>query len=467
MLTYHLDAACKTPLYEQLYRAIRADIISGTLNGGDKLPSKRQFAAHLRVSQMTVESAYGQLLAEGYLTSEPRRGYFVQRLASEVRAAQPASPSPTAAPAAPANDCPFDFRTNIVDTECFPYATWARLSRAVLSDYSGRLLQAPAPNGAPELREQIRRYLYSFRGLDVSAEQIIIGAGSEYLIHLMIRLLGRGRVYALENPGYRKLYQIFSVNGAAVRPLPLDGSGLRLDALHASDASAVYLTPSHHFPLGVVMPAARRLALLQWASAAPDRYIIEDDYDSEFRYSSRPIPALGEMDHGGRVIYVNTFAKSLAPSLRIGYLVLPQELMARFHETFSLYSSTVPSFEQLTLSEFMRTGGFERHISRSRKLYLARRDALLGALKRELSPIPYAVSGAEAGLHILLQLKNGMSERTLIDRAQKAGVRVYGLSSYYGAPLSAPRATLVLGYAGMTEPQITHAVHLLRAAWTP
>ena len=465
MLTYHLDPKSQTPLYEQLYRAVRGDIMSGTLAAGDKLPSKRQFAAHLRVSQITVETAYGQLLAEGYLVSEPRRGYFVQKLAA-LPVREPTRAAPQTAPVtAPMDAVKFDFRTNIVDTGCFPFSIWARLSRSVLSEYSERLLRAAAPGGARELREQISRYLHDFRGLDVSADRILVGAGSEYLIHLMIELLGRDRVYALENPGYRKLYQIFAVNGAAVRPLPLDESGLRVDALRQSDASAVYLTPSHHFPLGLVMPAGRRTELLHWAAAAPDRYLIEDDYDSEFRYSSRPIPALGELDHAGRVIYVNTFAKSLAPSLRIGYLVLPEALMARYRETFSLYSSTVPSFEQHTLAEFMRSGGFERHISRSRKVYQSRRDALLAALTRELSPIPFEVSGAEAGLHILLQVKNGMDEQTLIARALQTGVRVYGLSGYYTPPVRPPRATLVLGYAGLTETEIAAAVKLLAKAW--
>ncbi len=466
MLTYHLDPHSKTPLYEQLYRAVRADIMSGTLAGGTRLPSKRQLAANLRVSQITVETAYGQLLAEGYIVSEPRRGYFVQKqLAAPAQAQAPkaAAPHPHTAPA---DDCKYDFRTNIVDNGCFPFATWARLSRSVLSEYSDRLLRATDPCGAAELRGQIARYLYDFRGINISPDNILVGAGSEYLMHLVIQLLGRDRVYALENPGYRKLYQIFSDNGAAVRPLPLDKSGLRADALAASDASVVYLTPSHHFPLGTVMPAARRMEILRWASAAPGRYIIEDDYDSEFRYASRPIPALGELDHAGRVVYVNTFAKSLSPSLRIGYLVLPDALMARYHERFSLYSSTVPSFDQHTLAAFMRTGGFERHISRSRKVYQARRDALMTALDRELADLPHEVSRSEAGLHLLLHMRNGMLERELIERASAAGVRVYGLSAYYTPPVKPPKATLVLGYAGLTEQQINEAAALLRQAWS-
>ena len=467
MLTYHLDPHSEQPLYEQLYRAVRADIMSGALAGGERLPSKRQLAANLRVSQITVETAYGQLLAEGYIASEPRRGYFVQAqlaVPSPIKAA-PAAPSAQPAPS-PDTGCLYDFRTNLVDNGCFPFSTWARLSRSVLSEYSDRLLRATDPCGAAELREQIARYLRDFRGINISPDNILVGAGSEYLMQLVIQLLGRDRVYGLENPGYRKLYQIFAATGTAVKPLPLDKNGLRVDELAKSDASVVYLTPSHHFPLGTVMPVQRRLEILRWASAVPDRYIIEDDYDSEFRYASRPIPALGELDRAGRVVYVNTFAKSLAPGLRIGYLVLPDALMARYRERFSLYSSTVPSFEQHTLAAFLRTGAFERHISRSRKVYQARRDALLAALARELADLPHEVSRSEAGLHLLLHMRNGMRERELIERAAAVGVRVYGLSAYYTPPVTPPKATLVLGYAGLTEAQIDAACALLRQAWT-
>lgn len=466
MLTYDLEPGCGTPLYEQLYRAVRNDIMSGTLMGGERLPSKRQLASHLKISCITVETAYSQLLAEGYIFSEPRKGYFVQHQLSHPPAH--ASYEPHSTPSSPVPlklTLRFDFRTNIVDTGCFPFSTWARLSRGVLSGDPGPLLSAAEPNGVLKLREQIRRYLYDFRGLNVSTDNILVGAGSEYLINLMLQLLGSGRVYAIENPGYRKLYQIFSAGGAEIRPLPLDEFGLRSDKLQESDADAVYITPSHHFPLGTVMPAGRRMELLRWASVKEGRYIIEDDYDSEFRYSSRPIPTLRELDRSGRVIYVNTFAKSLAPSLRIGYMVLPDTLMTHYRERFSLYSSTVPSFEQYTLSEFMRTGAFERHISRSRKLYQSRRDALLSAIEKELAQIPHHISGGEAGLHLLLNVQNGMDENELIKKAMAQGVRVYGLSGYYAAPAEPPASTLVLGYAGLEIKDICEAVHLLGKAW--
>lgn len=465
MLTYILDPAAKAPLYEQLYTAIRRDIICGTLASREKLPSKRKLAAHLKISAVTVETAYGQLVAEGYLEAVPKRGYFVQTLASiqPPRAEAPAPP----APEQPKPDaCRHDFRTNVVDTDFFPFSTWARLLRSVLTEQSHELLRAPEPQGVCALREEIRRYLYRYRGIEVETNRIIVGAGSEYLVGLLIQLLGRDKTYALENPGYLKLYRSFEAGGACVLPLSLDAHGLREDLLRRASPDVVYLTPSHHFPLGVVMPAARRLALLRWAEEAEDRYLVEDDYDSEFRYASRPIPALKGLDHADRVIYLNTFAKSLAPSLRIGYIVLPEQLARQFRERLGFYSSTVPSFEQYTLAKFMQTGAFERHISRSRNLYKARRDALLQAVRESPLHRFVTLSGAEAGLHLLARVHNGMDEHTLTRRAIEQGVRVYGLSSHYFTPAaSCPPSTVLLGYAGVPTKAIPDAVTCLCRAW--
>lgn len=462
MLTYMLDPHAKTPLYEQLYTAIRQDIVSGTLKSGEKLPSKRRLAAHLKISPVTAETAYGQLLAEGYITSQPKRGYYVQAIAPAPP--RPAVPLETPPVLRETETLPYDLRTNIVDTDCFPFSIWAKLLRETLTEQSSALLHATAPQGVPALREEIQRYLYSFRGISVSPSQIIVGAGSEYLVGLLIQLLGRDKTYALEDPGYPKLYKIFEAGGACVLPLPLDRDGIREDKLRAGSPDVVYLTPSHHFPLGVVMPAARRMALLRWAEECEGRYLIEDDYDSEFRYASRPIPALKGLDHADRVIYMNTFAKSLAPSLRIGYVVLPRPLAREFHERLGFYSSTVPSFEQFTLAKFLRSGSFERHINRSRNLYKARRDALTRAVADSALCDLVQLSGGEAGLHLLARVDNGMDEPALVASAAKAGVRLHGLSAHYLAA-RCPAATVLLGYAGIPTEKITGAVDALCHAW--
>ena len=463
MITPVLDPGLSTPLYEQLYRRIRADIESGVLPAGEKLPSKRALSAHLKVSVVTVEGAYGQLLAEGYLRSEPKRGFFVAALEPALAPAPPAPLREKTAP--PPADAPrYDFATNAVDAARFPFATWAKLMRQVLTKEDSGLLSAIHPQGVPALRAAIVDYLREFRGIDAQPDQVVVGAGSEYLTGILFQLLGREGGYAVENPGYRKFGRILSRQGALICPIPLDEQGLRVDALTWSGARVVHVTPSHHFPLGTVMPVTRRRELLAWASAGEERYIIEDDYDSEFRFSGRPIPALQSLDTGERVVYLNTFAKSLAPSLRIGYMVLPPHLAERYRREFLLYSSTVPSFEQYTLARFLEGGHFERHIARMRVEYRDRKAALTACVK-ELG-FPAKLSGADAGLHMLLTLENGMGEGELVERAAAEGVAVFPLSAFWLTPPPEELPpSLIMGYARLEAEDIRQAFRRLKAAW--
>ena len=465
MITPVLDPALDTPLYEQLYRQIRRDIEAGVLSAGEKLPSKRALSAHLKVSVVTVEGAYGQLLAEGYLRSEAKRGFFVADV-------EPAAPAPAAPRRAEGGEEPpqaaaprYDFATNAVDAVHFPFATWAKLMRQVLTRENSGLLSAIHPQGVPALRAAIVDHLRSFRGIDARPDQVVVGAGSEYLTGILFQLLGREGGYAVEDPGYRKFGAILSRQGALICPIPLDGHGLRVDALTWSGARVVHVTPSHHFPLGTVMPVGRRRELLSWAMAGEGRYIIEDDYDSEFRFSGRPIPALQSLDTGERVVYLNTFAKSLAPSLRIGYMVLPPHLAERYRREFLLYSSTVPSFEQYTLARFLEGGHFERHIARMRVEYRDRKGALTAGVK-ELG-LPAKLSGADAGLHMLLTLENGMGEAELVGRAAAEGVAVYPLSACWLTPPPEDLSpTLIMGYARLEAGDIQAAFRRLKAAWS-
>ena len=464
MITPVLDPALDTPLYEQLYRQIRRDIEAGVLSAGEKLPSKRALSAHLKVSVVTVEGAYGQLLAEGYLRSEAKRGFFVADV--EPAAPAPAAPRrPEVGEEHPAAAPRYDFATNAVDAARFPFATWAKLMRQVLTRENSGLLSAIHPQGVPALRAAIVDHLRSFRGIDARPDQVVVGAGSEYLTGILFQLLGREGGYAVEDPGYRKFGAILSRQGALICPIPLDGHGLRVDALTWSGARVVHVTPSHHFPLGTVMPVGRRRELLSWAMAGEGRYIIEDDYDSEFRFSGRPIPALQSLDTGERVVYLNTFAKSLAPSLRIGYMVLPPHLAERYRREFLLYSSTVPSFEQYTLAQFLEGGHFERHIARMRVEYRDRKGALTSCVK-ELG-LPAKLSGADAGLHMLLTLENGMGEAELVGRAAAEGVAVYPLSACWLTPPPEDLSpTLIMGYARLEAGDIQAAFRRLKAAWS-
>ena len=460
MLTYTLSAAPGTPLYIALYRSIRADLLAGKLAPDERLPSKRSLAQHMKVSVITVENAYAQLLAEGYIYAVPRRGYF----ASPVeRAPEPPAcgAEPIAAPPEP--PCFVDFRSNHPDCARFPFSVWSRILRDELSHRETKLLAATPANGVPELREAIAAYLFQFRGMHVSAEQIVVGAGSEYLYNLIVQLLGRAHVYAVENPGHVKIPRIYEKNGLAVRYVDVDERGMPVAGLRASGADVAHISPSHHFPTGVVMPIGRRQELLAWAGEAEGRYIIEDDYDSEFRFTLRPIPTLQSIDRAGRVIYVNTFSRTLAPSLRISYMVLPKSLTERYRAQLGFYSSTVPAMEQYTLARFLDEEYFEAHINRMRKSYRAQRDAVIDTILQSPLGEHCRVSGEDAGLHFLLTIDTKCTDHVLRADAEGRGVRLSFLSDFALRPGSAPQHTLVIHYPGIDLGRLRSALSILEA----
>ncbi len=461
MLT--IDFNDSKALYEQLYTYIRGEIESGNIAPGEKLPSKRALSAHLKISVVTVETAYSLLAAEGYIYSVPGSGFYAENIPgrSRQREAQPV----ILKPAPPEKVYDVDFSTNRADTALFPFSVWAKLSREILSAGGEELLNSCSGKGACGLRQAIADYLHSFRGLTVHPEQIVVGAGSEYLTGLLIQLLGRDRCYGVEDPGYVKTHRVFSANCSKVLPIAVDGSGARLDSLTAQGIQVAHITPSHHFPLGTVMPAARRHEILAWACASPDRYIIEDDYDSDFRLYGRPVPTLQSLDRSSRVVYLNTFTKSLAPSMRIGYMVIPPELLERFDEKLGFYACTVPVFEQLILAEFLKRGYFERHVSRLRKLYLGRREHFIKAL--ESSPLSRVLElkSSGGGTHLLLRSSAGLGERELVERAAGEGVRVYGLSEYYSFGPSPAEGMVIAGYSGMSTQEISRGIAALERAW--
>lgn len=458
-ISFHDDK----PLYEQLYNHIRNEIESGKIGAGNKLPSKRALSAHLKISVVTVETAYALLAAEGYIYSVPGSGYYAERLPGPFRGER----NSIVIPQRPAErEYRYDFRTNQVDTELFPFSVWARLSREILSSGGAELLQTCSGKGVYSLRQAIAEYLRSFRGVEAQTEQIVIGAGGEYLTGLLVQMLGRDKVYGVEEPGYAKTRRVFSANCHKVVPIALDGSGAKPESLLAQGVQVAHLTPSHHFPLGTVMPAARRHEILSWAYSAEDRYIIEDDYDSDFRFSGKPVPALQSLDYANRVVYLNTFTKSLAPSMRIGYMVIPLDLLDRFDERLGFYACTVPVFEQLILAEFIRRGHFERHINRMRKLYLGRRDFFLKTLEASRLSEILEVQSTNAGMHLLLSSRCGLGERELLERAAAEDVRVYGLSEYYsfGGMYDGP-GCVIAGYSGMSTEQLTQGIAALERAW--
>lgn len=464
MLTFFVNATSHQPLYEQLYTQIRGAIEDGTLASSTKLPSKRALADHLRISTVTVKTAYEQLLAEGYIRSVERSGYFVET----VEAIAPKRPIPRREPLVKAQPThAFDLRTNTVDPALFPSAMWSRLTRAVLSEQSGDLWNAVDTQGSSRLRNAIAAHLERFRGVSVDPSSIVVGTGSEYLLDLLVKLLSKDSVFAVEHPGFAKVAKVFETAGADVVGVPVDQMGLNVGALERSGAGVVHVTPSHQFPTGVVMPFRRRTELLKWSQKKPGRFIIEDDYDSEFRFGKGPIPALKRLDETGSVIYLNSFTKSLAPSLRIAYMALPAALTTLFSERFAHLHCPVPNLEQETLSMFLEDGHFERHVNRMKIAYRARRDRFLDWIRSAPVLAKAVIRGEDAGLHFLLSPNCGLSEDELVRRALEEGVRLYGLSQF-GSPRDFENEpTLVVGYAGVQNDQLDDLFKRLNRAWSP
>ncbi len=460
MLTYTLDRA-SGPLYEALYQGIRGDILEGRLAPGEKLPSKRALADHLKISKVTVETAYAQLVAEGYIRSQEKVGYFVEAVEQRRVPAFVSTPelAETSEPAWAA-----DFTANNLPAEAFPFSVWARLQREVLLDYGAELLGPVPPGGAEVLRRAIADYLYGFRSMTVSPDQILVGAGTDFLYNLLIQLLGRDKCYAVEDPGYGKIRQVYEAAGVTCLPVPLDGDGIRVDCL--DQAQVVHLSPSHHFPTGTVIPIARRQALLEWAEAEEGRYLIEDDYDSEFRLAGRPIPTLQSIDHAGKVIYLNSFTKSIAPAIRISYLVLPPELMGKFRQRLGFYACTVPSFEQYTLARFLSRGYFEKHINRMKKYYRGQRDRLIAALSQASFSGQVEILEQDAGLHFLLRVRTRLPDRDLKALCARAGIRILCLSDYSQRHNPADSHCLVVNYTGFDGNRAMELLTRLEAVLT-
>ena len=444
MLTYELKKAPGLPLYEVLYRSIRQDILSGQLAAGEKLPSKRALAQHLKVSKITVEGAYEQLLSEGYIRSQEKIGYFVEP--GFVHNAESFDLFLKKNEKPPVFSPVFDLETN--STARFPFSVWSRLQRKLMLDLGEGLL-APVPNqGLWELRMAISRQLHQFQGLQVHPDQILIGAGTDFLYNLLIQLLGRDKVYAVEEPGYGKIRRIYGAGGVVCTGAAMDDQGVIPEGL--GDAQVLHISPSHHFPTGTVTTAARRQELIRWAQNAPDRWIIEDDYDCEFRFRSRPMKAMYMLDPQ-RVIYMNTFSKTLTASIRISYMVLPRDLMTRFQEKLGFYSCTVPAFEQYTLERFLTEGHFEKHINRMRKLYKSRRNRILSIIGSCPMADRMTILEQDAGLHFLLRVDTPLSDEELVRRFAAVGIRIRSLSSYYHEQQPGDTGCLVVNYSGLSD----------------
>lgn len=461
-LTINLRPNSKTPLYEQIYSYIKQDIQKRNILSGEKLPSTRALARHLEVSRSTVELAYEQLRSEGYIEAEKCRGYFAAQIEGLYHLKQENALVPEGKVEGERKYV-YDFTPNGVDLKSFPYNTWRKLTKDCLQDDRAEMFRLGEPQGEWGLRRAICGYLHQARGVNCLPEQVIIGAGNDYLLMLLSTVIGHEHKVALENPTYKQAYRLFKNLSYEVCTVDMDSQGLQITGLSSSKADIAFVMPSHQYPLGIVMPIKRRMALLAWANESKSRYIIEDDYDSEFRYKGKPIPALQGYDRNGRVIYMGTFSKSIAPAIRMSYMVLPRPLTALYHTRSGFLNSTVSKVDQLVVQKFIEEGHYERHLNKTRALYKSRHDTLLGCLRnfQDLCTI----AGENAGVHLLLHFRGRMTEEELVLRAAQKGVRVYGLSEYFIEPQKRTKPTILLGYANMNEEKIKEAAGILMKAW--
>ena len=460
-LTMNLKTHSKIPLYEQIYNYIKSDIQNGKIAYGEKLPSTRALAKHLEISRSTVELAYEQLLSEGYIESEPYRGFFVAQI-EELYHLQKGKIT-SAKIYKEKKKYKYDFTPNGVDLKSFPYNAWRKLSKDILMDDKTELFRAGDSQGEYGFRNAICNYLYQARGVNCTPDQIIIGAGSDYILMLLSTILGIHHRIAFEDPTYKQAYRMVRSLSYETAPVPMDKNGMKVSELEKSGADIAYVTPSHQYPTGVIMPLKRRLELLRWASQEEGRYIIEDDYDSEFRYKGKPIPALQGYDGEDKVIYLGTFSKSIAPAIRLSYMVLPKPLLEVYDQKSRFVNSTVSKVDQMIVQKFIEEGYYERHLNKTRALYKSRHDVLIKGLRPMMDICK--ISGEHAGVHLLLTFHNGMSEEELIQRAEAEDIRVYGLSDYCIQEKYEGNATILLGYANLSEEQIREAVQILNCCW--
>ncbi len=448
MLTYNLAGTGSDSLYETLYLCIKNDILTGDLKAGERLPSKRPFAKNLGISVITVENAYAQLIAEGFIYSLPKKGFYVSDF-NQLTAAAGKPTTEQVMLTGGETSYLADFTSNQTDTELFPFTTWTKTMREVLNENQKQLMTNPPAGGIMELRQNIAAYLHDFRGMQVNAQQIIVGVGTEYLFGLLIQLLSPETVYGLENPGYPKTAQICRSMNVPYQYVDIDRYGISAEALEQKQIDVIHTSPSHHFPTGIVMPISRRYELLGWAAKADGRYIIEDDYDSELRLTGKPIPTLQSIDVLDKVIYMNTFSKTLSSTVRISYMVLPPALAEKFYKQLSFYTCTVSNFEQYALSKFIQNGSFEKHLNRLRNEYQKKRDSIIDSFTRSKLKDSIQIMEEEAGVHFLMKISSPSGESAILHQALAKGIKLVSLSDYYHGNRPEYQNIFVMNYSSI------------------
>lgn len=460
MLTYDLEKA-EGPLYLYIYNCVKKDIVSGVIRAGEKLPSKRTFARNHGISTITIQNAYDQLVSEGYVYTVVKKGYYVASIVDVTNPRLQTEISYDIQIPEKRSKIRFDLSNNGIDPENFPFSVWAKTSRSVMANKKDELMQVSPSGGVLELRKAIADHLQSFRGMLVDPNQIIIGAGTEYLYGVIVQLLGRKKTYAIENPGYKKLVKIYAQKEVYCEYADLDEAGITVSELERCQADVAHICPNHHFPTGITMPASRRYEILAWANKEQGRYIIEDDYDSEFRIDGKPIPTLFSIDQCEKVIYMNTFSKSLSPTIRISYMVLPVHLVNHFYKTMDFYACTVSNFEQYTLAQFITQGFFEKHINRMRLFYTKQRMSVMDAIvKSEFGSVCTIIEN-DSGLHFLLKINVEVEPSVLKTIFEKNGIKINTLNEFYLTDHKGEENLYIINYSMVDGKRMSEILEIL------
>lgn len=458
MLTYDLTNI-SGPIYKELYNLIKQDILEGKLKANEKMPSKRTFSKNLGISTISIENAYDQLISEGYVYTLPKKGYFVADLPAITKTGQNTDLSPVTInlPKKDSNIL-FDFSSNEVESSSFPFSVWAKIIREIISNHEKELMEVSPCGGVKKLRQAIAEYLKSFRGMNINPDQIIIGAGTEYLYGLLIKLLGNDKNYCIENPGWNKLKEIYTSNQAKCTFINLDKNGFIVDQLRAANGEIAHISPTHHFPTGITMPVSRRYELLSWANEENNRYIIEDDYDSEFRLNGKPIPPLQSLDTMGKVIYMNTFSKSLSSTIRISYMILPEKLANEFYKRLSFYSCTVSTFEQYTMAAFIQQGYFEKHINRMRLFYGKRRAQIINIIKQNFTENQCKILENDSGLHFILQINTKLTDKEFKHRLWQHKIKISSITDFEMKETPNDKHQFLLNYSNINPDKLSEII---------
>lgn len=466
MLTFELNFESSTPLYQQLYDFIRNEIIEGKIKANEKLPSKRTLAKNLGISVLTVETAYSQLCAEGFIYSISKKGYFsssidfsVSKVVSDKKSNFTLNCSESEKKV---KEEIFNFSDNQTDPESFPFSIWAKILREVLSKNQKDVMKNSPSQGTEILRIALAKHLRDFRGMNVNPNQIVIGAGTEYLYTLLIQLLGFEKIYAVEEPCHKKITKIYNSFGVQNVQIPMDNQGVIIEELDSKNVNVVHISPSHHFPTGIVMPVTRRYELLNWVSQKENRFLIEDDYDSEFRFSGRPLPSLQSIDVTEKVIYMNTFTKTLSSTIRISYMVLPKVLMNQFSEKLNFYSCTVPVIDQYTLANFIEQGFFEKHINRMRKTYSTKRELFIDATKKYDTKKIFSIIEGDSGLHFILEVEK-IHLKAFLENVSQKNIKISSISDYYSLPSQEKSNLFIINYSSIPKAKIEDYIKILVA----